>query len=262
MAEATVFVSPFDQARDVCDGAAAETWEFDHADDGLEGGEGVGCHFGFCRREFAEERGFAGVGESDEASIGDAAEFEVEDATFARGAERVFDGCAVGGGFEIPVSEPVFAAFAEDEFLAVFSEVGDGFEVDAIVTAFEVDRLLDGGGVGAVDDGARRDASDDAFAAFAGFANAGAIFAVFGDEFRVVVVLAEGIGGWVYDEDDIAAVAAVTTVGTAFGDILFAPPRNDAVSAVASFSKYTNMVDEHAAQSLVFWNRSTPMVRK
>ncbi len=247
MTESAVFVRPFDQPRDVRDGAAAETRKLDDSDDRLERGERVGRHLRLRGGEFSQQRGFAGVGETDEAGIRDAAQFQIEHAEFARCAERVLDGRAVGGGAEVPVALARLAALAEHELLAVFSEIGDGLHLDALLAALEIDGFLHGGGVGAIDDGAWRHAADDALAAFAGLASARAVFAVLGDEFRVEVILAEVVGGRVDDEHDIAARAAVAAVRAAARHVFLAPPRDDAVAAVARFGEDSCVIDEHAA---------------
>jgi hypothetical protein len=117
-AEADVFMGSFDEAGDVGDGDALVAFVFDDADHGMQGGETIGGDFGFGGAEFAQQGAFAGVGEADEAGVGDLPEFEVKHAflTFDAGSE--FGGGAVGGGFEVDVAFAAFAAFCEDEFLA------------------------------------------------------------------------------------------------------------------------------------------------
>ena len=92
VAEAAIGVSAFDEAGNIGDGAAAEAGELDDADSGLQGGERVGGDLGFGGGEFAEKGGFTGVGEADEADVGDASQFEVENPLLAGSAE----GCSVG----------------------------------------------------------------------------------------------------------------------------------------------------------------------
>ena len=136
----------------------------------------------------------------------------------------MFGGRAVGGGAEIPVALAGFAALAEHEFLAGLGEVGDGVHVDAFLAALEIDGLLHGGGVGAIDDGARRHLADFELAAFAGLAPAGSVFAILGDEFRIEMILAEVVGGGIDDEYDIAARAAIAAIRTAARNEFLAPP--------------------------------------
>ena len=157
----------------------------------------------------------------------------------------MLDGRAVGGGFEIPVALPRFAALAEHELLADLGEVGDRVHFDAVFAALELDRLLHGGGIGAVNHGARWHAADDALAALAGFAAARAVFAVLGDEFGIEVILAEIVRRGIDDQHDIAAAAAVAAIRTAARHVFFPTPRNNAVAAVARLGEYADVIDKH-----------------
>src|SRR3954471_1319557 len=44
---------------------------------------------------------------------------------------------------------------------------------------------------------------------------------------------------------DIAAPATITTIGSAFGDVLFAAEGHGAVAAIAGFDKNSRLIDEH-----------------
>ena len=70
--------------------------------------------------KFSDQRGFAGVGKTDQSDIGNAAQFEIINTLFAVLAQGVFDRCAIGGCLEIPVALAALAAAAENEFLIDF----------------------------------------------------------------------------------------------------------------------------------------------
>ena len=197
--ESPIFVSSLDQAGNVRDRATSITRKFHHADHRLERRERIGSDLGLGMGKLAKQRGFPGIGKSDQSGIGDPAEFQIEDRLLAGSAERVFDRSAIGGGLEIPVARPGFATLAEDEFLADFREVGDGLQIDAFITALELDRFLHGHRIAAVDHRPRGHFPDDSLAALPGLPAAGAVFTIFGDELGIVVIRAEIVRGCVDD---------------------------------------------------------------
>ena len=82
-------------------------------------------------------------------------------------------------GLVVPVAPARLAALTKDKLLAVFGEVGDGFQIDPLVAALGVHRLGQGGCTAAVHHRAGGDFADDLLAGSAGFAGAAAGFAVF-----------------------------------------------------------------------------------
>ena len=91
-AEAGAEVRAFDEAGHVGDdegllvGLLADG---DHAEVGLEGGEGVVGDFGLGGGDAGDERGLAGVGVADQADVGQQLEFEAVVALFAGAAQLV-----------------------------------------------------------------------------------------------------------------------------------------------------------------------------
>ena len=263
--EADVFVCSFDEAGDIGDDDAAVFREFDDTDHGVEGGEGVGSDLRAGGAQSGEEGTFAGVGEADEAGVGDLAEFEVEVAAFAGGAFGELVGNAVGGCFEVVVAFAAAAAAAEGEFLTDFGEVGDEFEFSAGVDAFlegaphlggfvvivlgeEVDGGFCWAGVGravAVDQGALGYGHDEVASAASGAEAVGTLGSVFGFEVWVVEELAEIVGMGIDFEDDVAAFAAVAAVRAAAGDEFFAAEADRSVAAVAGLGEDADVIDEH-----------------
>jgi hypothetical protein len=156
----------------------------------------------------------------------------------------------VGWGGEIRVPQPALATFAEHEFLAVFRQVGHGIEIDPLVAALELDRLLDRRRVALVDHRARRDLGDHRVAALPGLAHAAAVDAFLGDQLRVVVELPEIVGGRVDHQDDVAALPAIAAIRAAAGHELFAAEGDGSVPAVASFGEDADVIDEHGARKV------------
>ena len=174
--EADIGVGTLDQARDIGNGGAADGVELHDTDHGLQGGEGVVSDFGAGSAEFGEERGFARVGEADETSVSDGAEFEIEVALLAGGAGGKLAWSLVGGGFEVDVTFAAFAALAEDELFTNGGEVGHGFEGDFNLAGFRVFFTFDP----SADEGAWRDFVDGVFAGFTEALVALAVVAIFG----------------------------------------------------------------------------------
>ena len=69
-----------------------------------------------------------------------------------------------------------------------------------------------------------------------------AVAAVCRDKLLAVAEIEQGICALIYNENDIAAVTAVTAVGSAVGNILFPTERNTAVAAVSCLDIYFHMV--------------------
>ncbi len=76
----------------------------DHAEIGLEGGEGIVGDFGARGGDAGDERGLAGVGIADEADVGEQLEFETIAALLAGAAQFVLARSLVGAGGEVLVA--------------------------------------------------------------------------------------------------------------------------------------------------------------
>lgn len=154
VAKAAILACTFDETWDVGEGRAVEFVELDNADVRGASGEGVGCDFWVGVGDGVEERGFAGVGETDESSEGDGLEFEEEPAFFAGLATGECAGGAVNGGFETCVAPAAAATAAKDKSLAGQDEIMERLEQARVYafflgrgrSSFEVNGLV--GGVG------------------------------------------------------------------------------------------------------------------
>ena len=231
-AEAGAEVGAFDEAGHVGDGEGLFVgWvaDLDDAEVGLEGGEGVVGDFGFGGGEARDERGFADVGEADEAGVGEQAELEAVVAGFAGAAEFVLARGLVGGGGEVLVAAAAASALGDDDFFAGMGEV--------------VDELA---GVVVVEQGADGDVEDGVLAGVAGHVGAHAVLAALGLPFGVEAEVDEGVVHAGGAHEDVAAVAAVAAGGTAAGDEFFAAEGHAAVAAVAGLDADSCFIDEHA----------------
>ena len=83
-AESVSFVRSFDQTGDIGDDEAAEVVELHHAELRFERRERIVRDLGPRRREARNERGFAGVRESDQSHIGEQLQLEPQPALVAR----------------------------------------------------------------------------------------------------------------------------------------------------------------------------------
>ena len=230
-AEAGTKVRAFNKARHVGDDEGFLVGLFadgDYAEVGFESGEGVVGDFGASGGDAGDQGGLAGVGETDQAYIGEELEFEAVEALFAGAAEFVLAGSLVGAGGEVLIATAAAAAFGDDELLVGLLEV-----VDELAGFLVVKGCSD------------RDLQDDGFAVEAGAVGAQAMLAALGLVLGVIAEMDEGVVALGGDHDDVAATASVAAGGTAAGDKLFAPEGHAAVTAVAGFDLDFCFIDEH-----------------
>ena len=226
-AEAGTVGGSFDQARDVGDDEALFGANAHDAEVGVQRGEGVvgdlraGCGDG------ADQRALAGVGQAEQAHIGQDAQFEAEFMLFALFALGALARCAIGRGFEVGVAEAALAALGDQHFLVVFGKVGEHFA-----------------GVQVGDDGTDRHAQHDVFAAGTVAVGAAAVLAALAEELAGIAVIDQRIDVAVGDDVDAATLAAVAAVRAAHRDVFFAAEGGDAVTAVAGFDVDFGFVDE------------------
>ena len=110
VAEAGAFMGALDQAGDVGEDEFLGGGQADDAELGVQGGEGVVGDFGSGGGDDGQEGGFAGVGQADEAGVGDQLQAQPDPAFLAGPALGDLAGRAVGGGLEVGVAEAAIAA--------------------------------------------------------------------------------------------------------------------------------------------------------
>ena len=231
-AEAGTVGGSFDQARDGGDGGAL-SGASPHAAQGggprgVRGGGDLraGCGDG------ADERALAGVGQAEQADIGEDAQFEAQLALLARLARRRLARGAVGARLEMDVAEATLAASGQQDRFAVDIKIGDDLPA------------IDIG-----DDGADWNTQQDVLAAatvaIAGFP----VLTSFGEELARVAEFDQGIDIAVGHGLNVTAPSAIAAIRPAFRLILLAPERNHAVAAITRRDKDFGFVDEFHASS-------------
>ena len=205
-----------DQPRDVGNHEAAVRLHADHAQVRIQSGERIVRHLRRGRRHRAHQGALAGVGEAEQADIGQQLELQPEQPLLAPFAGGGLARGTVGGALEVHVAQPALAAAGHQQALAVLGHVADdlvGVDVD--------------------DHGTHRHDDGHVVAALAVFLLAHAALALLGLEAALVAEVDQGVEVLVGLQPDAAAIAAVAAVRAALGDELLAPEAHAAVAALS-----------------------------
>ena len=227
-AQAVAQVRAFDETGDIGHHETAEIRELHHPKVGFEGSEGVVGNLRAGGRDARNEGGLAGVGETDQAHVGQEFQFEAEAFLIAGAAGFVLGGRLVGGGGEARVALAAFAAARHREAFAGLGEI-----VEALAGGFVVDHGADG----------HLDVERAALGA--GPLAALAVTAALGLVLGVEAELEQGVlvdGG---DQHDVAAAAAIAAARPAARDEFLTAEGQASVAAVARFYQNSRFVDEH-----------------
>ena len=117
VAEAGALMRAFDQARNIRQHEFAAV-DVDHAELRMQRGEGIVGDLRLGGADHREEGRLAGIGQADQAGVGDQFEPQPDPALLADLAGIGVARRAVGRGFEMRVAEAAIAAFGEHEFFA------------------------------------------------------------------------------------------------------------------------------------------------
>ena len=174
----------------------------------MQGREGIVGDLRFGRRDRGEERRLAGVGQADEAGIGDQLHAQ-PDRQFLGGQARIGPARRlVGGRLKMGVAEATIATLGDPHPLARCREVGK----QGVLILGE-------------DLSARRQLDDAVFAVGPGAVLAHARSAALGFEMLLIAIVDQGVEVGDALDPDVAATATVATVRAAVLDVLFAPER-------------------------------------
>jgi hypothetical protein len=235
-AEAMAEVCAFDEAGKIGYGEGLGVGIFadlDYAEVWLEGGEGVVRDLRLGGGEPRDEGGFAHVGVTDQAGVGEETELKAVRAFFTGAAKFVFAWGLVSAGSEVLVAASAASAFGDDDGL-----VGVGEVVDELAGLVIVEESADG------------DLEDSVFPGLAGAVGAEAVAAalsfVLGVETEVNQSVVTERGG----HEDVAAVAAVASGGAALGNKFFAAEGHAAVATVAGLDPDSCLINKHAISSV------------
>ena len=221
--------------------------DHNHAQVGLQSGEGIVGNFGAGRGDARNQRGLADIGISDQAHVGQKFEFEAEYALFAGPTFFVFAGSLMGGGCEAGIAAAAAPAVGDDDAL-----VGPGKVPDFLA------------GLLVVDDGADRDFQQNIHAFASGFVRAFAVASALRFVFRVEAEMDERVVALAGFHDDIATLAAVAAGRAAARDEFLPAEGEAAIAAVAGFDSDCGFIDEHWSLVLVVgrWRNSLAEIRR
>ncbi len=231
-AEACAEMRALDEAGDVGDNEAffiGRVADGDDAELRLKGGEGVVGDFRAGGGNARDEGGFADVGITHEADVGEDAEFQTVSAFFTGAAELVFARGLMGGGSEVLVAAPAATAASDNEAL-----VGAGEVVDELA------------GVSVEEHGADGNFEDGVFAVAAGAVGAHAVLAALGAVLGIEAEVDEGVVALAGFEDNVTAVTAVAAGGSAAGNELFAAKSHATITPVTGFDANFGLIDKHS----------------
>ena len=199
-------MGPFDDAGNVGHHERTAVTYLHDAEIGFQRGEGVVGYLGFRGRYYGEQRGFAGVRESDQPHVGEYLQFQNERPFLSGFARLSVARRLVGRCLEVPVAQTAPSAGEQDEFLTVFRHFAYDFAC-----------------VGVAGHGAERYGYHGIFAALSRRAGAGTRFTVLGEYVPLVFQVYQRPVLAVAAQDDAAAPSAVAAVGPAESDEFFAP---------------------------------------
>src|SRR5208282_5620826 len=200
----------------------------------LECGEGIVGDFGARRRDAGNQGGFAGVGQADQAHVGQETQFEAQVALLAGLAVFEFARGLVPGFCEVLVAAAAAPAARGQKTDARLGEVEEYFAGIVVV-----DQRADGNfkqGVGA---------------GLAVAVGAQAVTPGVRAKLAVEAVAQEGVVVGIGNDRDAAALAAVAAGRAAAGHKFLAPEGNAAAAAVSSLHVDAGFVNEHGEWSAV-----------
>ena len=247
MAEALALARALDEAGHVCrdEGLAARGAR--DAQVGHERGEGVVGHLGACRGDAGDDGALAHGGHAHQGRVGHELHLEF-DPVLERGLALLGKGRgATDRGDEVDVAATAGTARGDDDALAGLREIGNLVHGRL--------RLR----VELAHDGAQGHLEDEVLAIPAVTTRTLAVRAATGSEVVLVAVVNEGAQLGVGLDDDAAAVAAVTAVGTALGNEGLAPEGHAAGTAVAALYVDVGKVSERVLHG---WSPSVGLGRQ
>ena len=235
VAEPLALARALDETRDVGDHERGVLTRTDDAQVGDERGEGVVGDLWLGGADPGDERALSDRGHAHKGNVGHELHLELDPVLSGRLALLGKRRRATGGGHEVDVSATAQATRGHDDLLAGLCEVGD----------------LEGGGhrlgVKLANDGAKRDAQDEVLAVATMLAGTLPVRSALSAEVVLEAVVDKRRELRVDTNDDVSAIAAVTPVRSALGDICLSTERHAAGTAVATADVDPGKVCEHRA---------------
>ncbi len=206
-----------------------------------QGRERVRAHLRLRARHGADERALADVRKAEQPDVGHHLQLEPELLLFARFARLGAARCAIVRRREVDVASATAPAAGDDDLFALRVHVEDG------LVRLRVEALR-----------AHGHAHDAVWAALAVLVLAAPVLAALGDDATRERHVDERQLALVADEDDVAALAAVTPRGPAVGRVLLAAERDAAVAAGTGHDLDLARIDELHGVPAIGCNRSRP----
>ena len=233
MPESVPAVRAGNEPWDIGHNEAAIVAEGDDTQVRLQRGERVVGNLGACRRDARDECRLAGIGEPDDADVGEQLQLQPQETFGSRRARLGPSWCAVGRRGEAGVAASAASALGDKNALPFLGEVGQQFDLGPFrVLLFEDER-------------ADRHGDFEVVGAFAGPVRPLAVLSALGLELRVESEVDERVlGGSGYNEYR-AAMTPVAPVRAAAGDVLLAAKAETPASAVAGEDVDVDLIDEH-----------------
>ncbi len=226
IAQADAFMGALDQAGKIGQHELALVHMHD-AELRLQGGEGIVGDLRLGAAGRGQEGGLAGIGQADQAGIGDQLQPQPDPALLARPAFAMLARRLVGRGLEMRIAETAVAALAEHDLLAGLGQV----EEDGLLVLVQ-------------DLGPDRDLHGDGRSGGTRAVGAAAVIAAPGLEMLLVAIVDEGVQVGDHFDDDVAAPPAIAAVRSTELDELLAPEADAARAAVAGFHEDLALVEE------------------
>jgi hypothetical protein len=203
----------------------------DHTQVWRQCGEWIICDFGSGGGHRRDQRGFSGIGEADQAHVGQQFELEPDDSLAAGFSRLRKPGGLMRGGPKAMVSPSTAAALQQDVPLARLDKIFDQVA-----------------GIGVVNEGSCGDFDDEIFTIFTGLAFSLSGSSIPGPEQPPMPERIEGAPAIRGFQDHIAAPAPVPAVRSAAGNEPFAPETHASAAAVAGLGSDDRLVNElHSA---------------
>jgi hypothetical protein len=221
-------VRALDEPGNVGEDQDVPTAHLGHAQVGVKGGEGVGGDLWPRPGEGGEQGGLAGVGEPDQADIGDQLELQM-DAALRPGVPQIGDpGSLADRTRKVGVPAASAPPFGDHQTLAEAGEVADQLAVLRVGH-----------------DRTGRHGEDEVRPVATAAQRTAARPSVRSMEAAPLAVTAQAAVARLDDQDDAPAPSPVTTIGAAARDVLLAPEADRAAPTGAGGDIEADLVDEH-----------------
>src|SRR5579875_272705 len=226
-------VRAFDQAGDVHQHEGVELVDAHDAQLRLERRERVVRDFRPRGRNDGEQRGFAGIRQANDPTIGEQLELEAQLRRLAGFSALGKARSLARARCEVLVAEAAAPSPRDDQTLARMGEVGNAPHSGCRPVAFIF-----------IDDRTDRNRHVQVRAGASGFIGAAARAARFGGKLLLIAEVDQGGDAGIGFKDDIATFAAVAPGRPALGHVLFPPPRDKTVAALTGGHGYRGLINE------------------